>query len=60
MERAEIGLQRCAECGEYFASTGALEQVRERAEEPLPMTDLCPSCRALTARQRVMMAIEND
>jgi bidirectional [NiFe] hydrogenase diaphorase subunit len=60
MERTEIELQRCAECGEYFASPGALEQVRERAEEALPMSDLCPSCRALAARQRVMITVGNS
>jgi ferredoxin len=60
MERAEIELQHCAECGEHFASSGALAQVRERVEGASPMLDLCPSCRALSARQRVMMAIPED
>ena len=57
MERAEIKLQRCAGCGEYFASPGALTQVRERAGGSLPMSDFCPTCRALAARQRLALEI---
>jgi bidirectional [NiFe] hydrogenase diaphorase subunit len=54
LERAEIELQRCAGCGEYFASPEALTQVRDRAVEPLPMSDFCPTCRALVARQKLV------
>lgn len=54
LERAEIELQRCAGCGEYFASPEALTQVRDRVVEPLPMSDFCPTCRALAARQKLV------
>lgn len=42
-----------AGCGEYFASTKALAQIREQAEGSLPMSDFCPTCRALAARQKL-------
>jgi len=57
MERAEIELQRCAGCGEYFASPGALAQARKRVRGSLPMSDFCPTCRALAARQKLTLEI---
>jgi len=56
LEQAELELQHCTRCGEYFTTSKALAQGRERAGEPLPMSDLCPSCRALTARQTLAAA----
>jgi bidirectional [NiFe] hydrogenase diaphorase subunit len=52
-ESAEIQLQQCAGCGVRFATTGVLERVRESVQDTVTVSELCPDCRGLAARQAV-------